>query len=117
MAGVYKAVHRLGPIVAIKVLPPSKARDSNIFARFQREARLAMRLKHPNIVRTFEVGEDDGLHYLVMEYLEGETLDETIKRRGQLPPSEAVRSCTRLCSAWSACTTKAWSTAISSRAT
>jgi serine/threonine protein kinase len=91
MAGVYKAVHRLGQTVAIKVLPPSKAKDATLFRRFQREARLARRLKHPNIVRTFQVGEDNGLHYLVMEYLEGETLDETLKRRGQLPPAEAVR--------------------------
>jgi serine/threonine protein kinase len=91
MAGVYKAVHRLGQTVAIKVLPPSKARDAKKFARFQREARLAMRLQHPNIVRTFQIAEDDGLHYLVMEYLEGETLEETIERRGKLPPAEAVR--------------------------
>ncbi len=91
MAGVYKAVHRLGQVVAVKVLPPSKAKDSNCFARFQREARLARRLKHPNIVRTFEVGEDHGLHYLVMEYLEGETLEDAVKRLGKLPPSEAVR--------------------------
>lgn len=91
MAGVFKAVHRLGQVVAIKVLPPSKAKDSNLFARFQREARLARRLQHPNIVRTFQIGEDNGLHYLVMEYLLGETLEETLKRRGPLPPSEAVR--------------------------
>src|SRR2546421_5919075 len=51
MAGVYKAQHETGPIVAIKVLPPSKARDHSLRARFQREARLAMKLKHPNIVR------------------------------------------------------------------
>jgi serine/threonine protein kinase len=91
MAGVYKAVHRLGQVVAVKVLPPSKAKDSNCLARFQREARLARRLKHPNIVRTFEIGEDHGLHYLVMEYLEGETLEDAIKRLNKLPPSEAVR--------------------------
>jgi serine/threonine protein kinase len=91
MAGVYKAVHRLGPIVAIKVLPPSKAKDATTFARFQREGRLALRLKHPNVVRTFQIAEDKGLHYLVMEYLEGETLEEVLKRRGKLPPAEAVR--------------------------
>src|SRR5215471_17986848 len=71
MAGVYKAVHRLGELVAIKVLPPSKAKDTHLLARFQREARLATRFVHRNVVRTFQVGEDDGLHYLVMEYLEG----------------------------------------------
>jgi serine/threonine protein kinase len=91
MAGVYKAVHRLGQVVAIKVLPPSKARDPALLARFQREARLALRLKHPNVVRAFQVGEAGGLLYLVMECLEGETLDETLRRRGPMPPGEAVR--------------------------
>jgi serine/threonine protein kinase len=62
-----------------------------VLARFQREARLAMRLKHPNVVRTFQVGEAGGLRYLVMEYLEGETLDEVLQRRRQLPPLEAAR--------------------------
>jgi serine/threonine protein kinase len=91
MAGVFKAVHRLGQTVAIKVLPPSKAKDAELFGRFQREARLAMRLKHPNAVRTFQVGKALGVHYLVMEYLEGETLAEILKRRGKLPPAEAAR--------------------------
>jgi serine/threonine protein kinase len=91
MAGVYKAVHNLGQAVAIKVLPPSKARDPAIFARFQREARLALRLNHPNVVRTFQTDEADGLHYLVMEYLEGETLAEVLARRKALTPPEAVR--------------------------
>jgi serine/threonine protein kinase len=91
MAGVYKAVHPLGQIVAIKVLPPSKAKESRTVRRFQREARLAMNLKHPNVVRTFHVGESNGLHYLVMEHLDGETLDEVLARRGKLPPAEAVR--------------------------
>jgi serine/threonine protein kinase len=91
MAGVYRAVHRLGQMVAIKVLPRSKAKDATTLARFQREARLAVQFKHPNVVRTFQVGESDGLHYLVMEYLEGETLKEVLQRRRQLPPAEAVR--------------------------
>src|SRR5215471_3135781 len=71
MAGVYKARHQLGQIVAIKVLPPSKAKDTTLLGRFHREARLALRLKHPNIVRTFQTGVAAGLHYIVMEYLEG----------------------------------------------
>ena len=91
MAGVYKAVHRLGQVVAVKVLPPSKAKDAQLLARFQREARLAMKLKHPNVVRTFQVGETGGLYYLVMECLEGETLDDVLQRRKRLPPAEAVR--------------------------
>src|SRR5262249_33292544 len=95
MAGVYKARHELGQVVAIKVLPPSKARDPQFLARFQREARLASRLNHPNIVRVFQGGrapEGSGdLHYFVMEYIEGDTLDEVLRRRGKLPPTEGVR--------------------------
>jgi serine/threonine protein kinase len=91
MAGVYKAQHRLGQLVAIKVLPPSKAKDPTLLARFDREARLAVRLRHPNVVRAFQTGIADRLHYLVMEYLEGEALDEALQRRGRLRPAEAVR--------------------------
>jgi serine/threonine protein kinase len=91
MAGVYKAVHHLGQVVAVKVLPPSRAKNAYLLSRFQREARLGMRLKHPNVVRSFQVGEDRGLNYLVMEYLEGETLDDVLQRRKRLPPNEAVR--------------------------
>lgn len=91
MAGVYKAVHRLGQVVAIKILPPSKAKDPQLIGRFQREARLALRLRHPNIVRTFQMGQQNDLNFIVMEYLEGETLDEVLNRRGKLPINEAVR--------------------------
>jgi tRNA A-37 threonylcarbamoyl transferase component Bud32 len=91
MAGVYKARHRLGQTVAVKVLPSSKARVPELLARFHREARLALRLKHPNVVRTFQAGRAGSLHYLVMEHLEGETLEDVLKRRGKLPPAEAVR--------------------------
>lgn len=97
MAGVYKAQHETGPIVAIKVLPPSKAKDPSLLARFQREARVAVRLKHPNVVRTFQVNETSApstgerLYYLVMEYIEGEPLDEVLQRRRQFLPGEAVR--------------------------
>jgi len=97
MAGVYKAAHKLGQVVAIKVLPPSKAKEPTSFARFQREARLALKLRHPNIVRAFQVGVDGGLNYLVMEFLDGETLEEVLQRRGKLPPAEAVRLVHQAC--------------------
>jgi serine/threonine-protein kinase len=61
MAGVYKAQHRLGQVVAIKVLPPSKAREPNMKSRFLREAKLALQLKHANVVRSFQVGQSNGL--------------------------------------------------------
>jgi serine/threonine protein kinase len=91
MAGVYRAQHHLGQVVAIKVLPPSKAKEGNMLGRFQREARLAQKLKHPNIVRTFQVGRAGELNYLVMEYLDGETLEDVLVRRTRLPPAEGVR--------------------------
>jgi serine/threonine protein kinase len=91
MAGVYKAEHSSGQIVAIKVLPPSRVKKPTVLARFQREARLAIKLKHPHVVRSFQVGKTRDVHYLVMEHLEGETLEEVIARRKQLPPVEAVR--------------------------
>jgi serine/threonine protein kinase len=91
MAGVYKAAHPSGQIVAIKVLPPSRAKNAQTLARFQREARLAVKLKHPHVVRAYQVGESKGVHHLVMEYLEGETLEEVLHRRKRLPPAEAVR--------------------------
>ncbi len=90
-SGVYKATHKMGQVVAMKVLPPSKAKDDKLLSRFLREARLALRLKHPNVVRSFEMGQSNSLHYLVMELLEGETLEEVLARRGKLPYREAVR--------------------------
>jgi serine/threonine protein kinase len=91
MAGVYKAIHPSGQVVAIKVLPPSRAKNGQTLARFQREARLSIKLKHPHVVRSYQVGESKNVHYLVMEYLEGETLEEVLQRRKRLPPAEAVR--------------------------
>jgi eukaryotic-like serine/threonine-protein kinase len=90
LATVYRAVHRLGHLAAVKVLPPSKARDPGLLARFRAEVSLARRLDHPNVVRTLDAGEDRGLHYLVMEYLQGEDLQEVLDRRGRLGVVEAV---------------------------
>jgi serine/threonine protein kinase len=91
MAGVYEAVHPRGQAVAIKVLPPARAAEPKVLARFQREAHLAMRLHHPNVISTFEAGEHHGIHFLVMELLRGETLKEVLLRRGRLPAPEAIR--------------------------
>jgi eukaryotic-like serine/threonine-protein kinase len=97
MAGVYKAVHSTGQVVALKVLASSKAKTGHVLARFQREARLLTQLNHPNIVRAYQLATTraengtPGVHYIAMEYLEGETLDEVIARRKKLPPAEAAR--------------------------
>jgi serine/threonine protein kinase len=92
MAGVYRAIHPTGQQVAIKVLPPSKNNNPQLLARFQREARMAVRLQHANVVRTYQQGKTrSGLHYIVMELLEGESLDEVLKRRKAIAPVEAVQ--------------------------
>ena len=91
MGGVYKAVHNFGQLVALKILPASKAKNTHILGRFQREARLLIQLDHPNVVRAYPVGESGGVNYIVMEFLEGETLNEVIERRTRLPLAEAVR--------------------------
>ncbi|MCU0704483.1 MAG: protein kinase [Fimbriiglobus sp.] len=90
-AGVYKAIHTSGQVVALKVLPGSKARDPNTLNRFQREGRLLTQLDHPNAVRAFQVGQAGGVHFIAMEHIEGETLDAVLDRRKRLPPAEAVR--------------------------
>lgn len=91
-AGVYKAVHPgSGQVVALKVLPASRARKPQTLARFQREGRLLTQLNHANVVRAFHVGSSGGAHFIVMEHLEGETLNDVLSRRRQLPYGEAVR--------------------------
>ena len=91
-AGVFQAVHSSGQKVAIKVLPPSKSKNPHVLSRFLREARLATRLDHDNIVRTFHHGKTaEGTQFIVMEFLEGETLEDVIQRRKRLPAAEAVR--------------------------
>jgi eukaryotic-like serine/threonine-protein kinase len=90
--------------VALKRLAENLARDDDLRARFQREARLAARLAHPNVVRIYDVGEDDeGRPFIAMEYVAGETLADLLARRGPLPPSEVadlgVQACRALAAA------------------
>lgn len=91
MAGVYRAQHKLGMSVAVKVLPPSRAKDAHCLARFQREASLALKMDHPRVVKTFHAGSAAGLHYIAMELLDGETLDERLDRKKTLPIPEVLR--------------------------
>jgi serine/threonine protein kinase len=91
LARVYKAIQTDGSLVALKVLPPSRAADPRLQACFEREVRVSWRLKHPNVVRALGAGEADGVRYLVLEYLDGETLAEVLRRRGRLRATEAVR--------------------------
>ena len=89
MGEVYRATdEKLGRDVAIKVLPPEVAGDTQRLARFQREAQAAGRLNHPNIVQVYDVGSENGIYYIVMQLLDGESVaDEEIelelmRRRG-----------------------------------
>lgn len=91
MAVVYKAkCQLLNRYVAVKVLRPDLQNDEEFVRRFNVEAQAAASLTHPNIVSIYDVGNQDGLHYIVMEYIEGKTLKEYIEEKHILPWREAV---------------------------
>ncbi len=91
MANVYLAYDTiLDRRVAVKVLRGDLSNDEKFVRRFQREALSASSLSHPNIVEMYDVGEDNGIYYIVMEYIEGVTLKQLIKKRGALTLSEAI---------------------------
>ncbi len=91
MANVYLAHDIiLDRDVAIKVLRGDLAGDEKFVRRFQREALSASSLSHPNIVEMYDVGEDNGTYYIVMEYVPGQTLKQLIKKRGSISLSEAI---------------------------
>ena len=100
MANVYLALDTiLEREVAVKILRGDLADDEKFVRRFQREAISASALTHPNIVEMYDVGEDDGQYYIVMEYVEGKTLKSLIKRRGGLTVHEVVDIMLQLTSA------------------
>ena len=91
MANVYLAHDNiLDRNVAVKVLRGDLANDEKFVRRFQREALSASSLSHPNIVEMYDVGEDDGQYYIVMEYVDGKTLKQVLKQRGHLSITEVV---------------------------
>ena len=91
MADVYKAKdHTLGRFVGIKVLKQEFSEDVNFVTKFRTEAQSAAGLEHPNIVNIYDVGSENAIHYIVMEYVEGITLKTYIEKKGQLSFKEAV---------------------------
>ncbi len=91
MSDVYKAKDQiLGRYVAIKVLKQEFSEDVNFVLKFRTEAQSAAGLEHPNIVNIYDVGSENGLHYIVMEYVEGVTLKTYIEKKGRLTYKEAV---------------------------
>ncbi len=92
MATAYRGRDRvLGRIVAIKIMRPELAADDAFVARFRREARAAAGVAHEHIASVYDTGSDGNLHYIVMEYVEGESLKERLRREGSLPLDEALR--------------------------
>ena len=91
MSDVYKAIdHKLNRNVAIKVLKKEFSKDKNFVSKFRAEAQSAASLIHPNIVNVYDVGEDDGMYYIVMELIEGITLKSYIQKKGSLSFKETV---------------------------
>lgn len=100
MADVYLAVDTiLNREVAIKILRGELGKDPVALLRFQREANAVSKLNHPNVVDVYDVGEYDGRHYIVMEYVRGRTLKQLISQRGALQADEAVNIMIQLTSA------------------
>jgi serine/threonine-protein kinase len=85
-ATVYRAEHPERGVAAVKILRSRLAQDPVAVKRFLREAEYGARVSHPNIVRTYDYGQSDGLHYLALEWADGEPLAEFVTRSGQLAP-------------------------------
>ena len=100
MADVYKGIDRtLNRYVAIKVLKREFREDETFVKKFRTEAQSAAGLTHPNIVNVYDVGEDRGLYYIVMELVEGITLKDYIQKKGRLTPKEVISIGVQVCSA------------------
>jgi eukaryotic-like serine/threonine-protein kinase len=100
MAIVYKAHDNLlNRTVALKILRSQFGHDEEFIHRFRREAQSAASLSHPNVVNVYDVGEEDDIQYIVMEYVEGCTLKEWICQKGALDPEEAVQIASQICDA------------------
>lgn len=90
-APVYKAKTRTdGQLVSLKILPPAVAKEGQMLKRFEREIQIAAKSKHPNVVRGLAAGEQDGIQFLVLEYVDGTDLAEAVSRLGPLDVPRAV---------------------------
>src|SRR5262245_13664627 len=92
MGTVWKARHtKLDKLVALKLLPPHLMTDPEAVSRFEREMKAVGKLEHPHIVRAMDAGQADGIHYLVMEYIEGTDLSRLVKTRGPRSVADACQ--------------------------
>ena len=98
MGEVYKAEDlKLNQIVALKFLPANFVEDEKALSRFYGEVRTARQVSHPNVCRVFDIGEMEGLHFLSMEFIDGDDLSSLLRRIGRLPPDKAVEIARQLC--------------------
>jgi predicted Ser/Thr protein kinase len=103
MGEVYRATDlTLGQAVALKFLPEINASDDRALARFYNEVRIARQVTHPNVCRVYDVGVAEGLHYISMEFVDGEDLGSLLRRIGRLPVDKAVETARKLCAGLSA---------------
>ncbi|MDI6619082.1 MAG: Stk1 family PASTA domain-containing Ser/Thr kinase [Clostridiales bacterium] len=98
MGLVYKAKdHLLNRFVAIKILKPELMEDEDFIKRFKKESLSSASLSHPNIVNIYDVGFEDGIYYIVMEYVKGKTLKDIIRERAPLPYYEVINISRQVC--------------------
>src|SRR6516225_6849763 len=92
MSCVYLCRHRTKPLrVALKVLPKSMADDETLLKRFYREARASAALDHPHVIHAYEIDQTDEFHYMVMEYVEGKSLEDIVQKEGPLSVPQAAK--------------------------
>jgi beta-lactam-binding protein with PASTA domain/tRNA A-37 threonylcarbamoyl transferase component Bud32 len=102
MAKVFRGTDKvLGRTVAVKVLAPQFAKDHQFVTRFRREAQAAAGLNHPNVVSVYDTGSEDGIHWIVMEFVDGRTLKTVVREEGPLLPERAVEIAQAICLALS----------------
>ncbi len=100
MGAVYQAKDtRTNDIVALKVLPRSKARDETFLQRFESEARASFEVDHPNIIRGLDVDQADGYHFIVMEFVDGDDIYNVLEAKGRFPEPEALHILIQITSA------------------
>lgn len=98
MGAVYRAKdERLGEAIALKVLRSAESPAAQELARFRQEVRLARRVTHPNVARVYDIGEHEGITYLTMELIPGETLRHVMRREGKMPMERVARVALALC--------------------
>src|SRR5712691_11201662 len=92
MGAIYRGRHRqTGQIVAIKIMPAHMASNPVLLKRFEQEFRAASKLDHPNVVRALDYGDAGSSPYLVMEFVEGESLGQKLEREGKMTETEAIK--------------------------